>query len=138
LGTVPTTTNQAATTFEGIASEVVIDLLLPAAETALEAAAEVQAPILGAPVLKQVFEGLTNEAMSLMAHALLTALVESGVKIIITIQTEAEKSAYAAAEGRLRAALLTKDAAQVAAARKVFEDAADSIVHSDGWLGQHH
>jgi hypothetical protein len=137
VGAVPTTTNQAATTFEGIASEVALSLVLPTAEKALEAAAELELPFLAAPVVKQLFEGMTNEAMSLMAHALLTALVDNGVKIIITIQTEEEKSAYAAAEGQLRSALLTKDAARIAAARKVFEDAADSVIHSDGSLNTH-
>jgi hypothetical protein len=134
----PETTNQAATTFEGIASEVALNLLLPIAERSLETAAEAQLPFLALPIIKDVFEGGTNELMSLLAHDLLLAMVDAGVKIIITVQTEAEKSAFMAAEGVLRAALLTKDAAQITAARKVFEDAADSIVHYDGSLNTHH
>lgn len=133
----PATDNKALETFDGIASEVALNLLLPVAEKAAEGAAEGAAPFLALPIVKQVFEAFADEAMSLAAHAMLTAFVQAGVKIIVTIQTEEEKMAYQKAEGALRAALLSKDPTQIQSARKEFENAADAIVHSDGSLNHH-
>lgn len=134
----PTTDNQALETFDSIASSVVLKALLPVAEKAAETAAEAEVPFLAFPVVKQIFEGVADHEMELFARELLTIMVQSGVKIIVTIQTDAEKTAYLKAEGDIKAALLTKDPAKIAEARKAFNAAADSVIHSDGWLVTHH
>lgn len=137
MGASPTTTNQVAETFDSIASQISLNLLLPAAEKSLETAAEVAEPWLLTPVIQQLFEGATNEVMGLAAKDLLTALVDNGVKIILTIQTDAEKTVYSAAEGALRSALLGGDPVAIAKAKGDFTNAADSIIHCDGSLNTH-
>lgn len=120
----PSTVNHAAETFDTIASGAVMKILVPVAEKAEEAAV----PELNLPVVKQIFEFGVEE----IAAALLNASVALGVKIIITIQTDIEKSTYGAAEGKLRAALLSKDPLAIAKAKAEFENAADSVIHYDG------
>lgn len=137
MGTVPTTDNQALETFDSISADIALKAMLPVAERLAETAAEVAEPVLAAPVIKTLFEGVVNIGMKWVAHYLLTVFVQAGVKIIVTIQTDAEKSAYAKAEGALRAALLQKDPAAIAVAKKGLDEAANSVIHSDGWLNNH-
>lgn len=137
MGAAPTTDNQALETFDSIAADAALKAVLPVVERLTETAAEAQLPFLALPIVKTIFEGGANLLEGQVAKELLLVLVGAGVKIIITVQTDAEKSAYAAAEGATRAALLTKDPAAIAAAKKGMDDAANSIIHSDGWLVTH-
>jgi hypothetical protein len=133
----PTTDNQALETFDNIAATAALKAVLPVVERLTETAAETQLPFLALPLVKQIFEGGANILEEQVAKELLLILVGAGVKIIITVQTDAEKSAYAKAEGATRAALLSKDPAAIAAAKKEMDNAANSIIHSDGWLVNH-
>lgn len=137
MGNLPTTDNPALETFDSIAATAALKAVLPVVEKLTETAAEVQFPFLALPVVKTLFEGGTNILEEQVARELLLVLVGVGVKIIITVQTDEEKSAYAKAEGATRAALLSKDPAAIAAAKKGMDDAANKIIHTDGWLVNH-
>lgn len=133
----PPTDNSALETFDSIAAEAVLKVVLPVAEKATETYAEAQVPFLASPVIKQVFEFGVEKLEEHEAIQLLTLLVQVGVKIIVTIQTDEEKANYSKAEAATRAALLSRDPAQIAAAKKEMDDAAASIIHTDGWLQSH-
>lgn len=137
MSTVPTTDNQALETFDSIAATAALKVVLPVVERITETAAEAELPFLALPLVKQIFEGTANILEEQVAKELLLLLVTAGVKIIITVQTDAEKAAYQKAEGATRAALLSKDPVAIAAAKKEMDNAANQIIHSDGWLVNH-
>ena len=133
----PSTTNQTAQTFDNILSSDAMGKLVPLAEAAANTAAEVAEPWLAAPVVKEVFEFLDDEAIEKLSGLLLQFAVQNGIKLIITVQTDVEKATYSAAEGDLKAALLTNDPAKIAAAKLEFNNAADGVIYSDGSVNTH-
>lgn len=124
MGTVPSGTNTAASTVESIINAAVFDLALKAAEVAAIA----QAPFLGLPVIKTLFEAFLNWVAGVIYKNL--SLVATFV--VIDIQTAEQKIAYLKAEGELRAAHLTGDPDAISKAVVDFKTALASLIHFDG------
>ena len=78
--------------------------------------------------LKQIFTwliGLLGQQISIFFQV-------AGIKLIVTIQTDAEQGVYTQAEGNLRNALLTGDKDAIAKASKEADAAFESLIHYDG------
>ena len=120
----PSQINQPATDVNSIISSIIYSAVLPK----VEATAVVAFPPLGWPGVNFLFK----QAMNYIAGLVFEQLSGVGVKLVITLQTDAEKSNYAAAEGKLRAAMLTKDPIKIKVATDEFKTAFRALVGFDG------
>lgn len=124
MSDVPTTTNQAAQATSDIIDVAEYDAATPAVIAALVAVF----PFLGWPIIGPIFTAIYNY----FAKDLYTEFKFVGIKIVIRIQTDIEKSTYSNAEGALRAAQLTGDPIKIKEATDAFKKAAQSLIHFDG------
>lgn len=124
MGKIPTSVNIPLKTTEDIISFGVYNVALAAAEAALT----VEFPVLATPVAKEIFD----LAMKKIATELYLQLADIAVITFINFETDQEESAYSAAEGNLRQAMLSGDKNEIAKASQNFNDTLDSLVHFDG------
>jgi hypothetical protein len=117
-------TNQAVKTADSIIHSAIYDVAVSAAESAVIA----EVPFLGLPVVKQIF----GAALNYFAGIVYTYLAQAATIQIITLQTDAEKNAYAKAELELRTAHLTGNQDAINKATDDFKKALTNIVHFDG------
>lgn len=95
---------------------------------ALKSAAFAEMPFLKVPPLSWIFDGVVNW----VAGKLYVELSQTATFTILDIKTDAEKRAYAKAEGLLRSAHLTGNQEALDEATKNFKQALGSLIHFDG------
>lgn len=120
----PTTTNPTATLANDVLHALIFDVAVKAAEAEIIAAA----PIMAAPILKQIDEAVLN----FVAGKIYEKLALGATFVIIDAQTSQEAAAANVAAARLKAALATGDDAQITQAKGDFTDAFSKLVHYDG------
>lgn len=129
MGDSPTTTNHAATVANQVLHAMIFDVAVKAAEAELIA----MAPILGAPIIKQLDECLLN----IIADKIYTALAQGVTFAIIDAQTSAEAAAANTARDHLITALQGNDPHAVETATTNFETAFGRLIHYDGSANPH-
>lgn len=124
MGDTPTTTNKPAQTVADIINVAIYDLAVNVAE----AAAIAEFPFLGWPGIKQIFHVILTK----IAGYIYTPLANTAIFTVIKIQTDSQKAAYTAAEGKLRTANLSGDPTIIKEATDEFKKVFRALVHYDG------
>lgn len=126
MGETPTTVNKALETTEAIINGGVMQVISPLVIQVTESIPQLS--FLRIWPISFIFEKIVNFVLQQFS----TLCQQLGVKLIITVQTNEERSAYAQAEGDLRAALITGDPNAISKARIASNAAIDSLIHYDG------
>jgi hypothetical protein len=124
LASIPEKINRPAQTAADIINFAIFDV----AVTVAEAAAIAEVPFLGLPIIRTLF----HMVLTKIAGYIYQPLAMNAIFTVISIQTDSQKSAYAAAEGKLRAANLTGDPMKIKEATDGFKEAFRSLVKFDG------
>lgn len=126
MGDVPTTNNSALGTAEAIINASIVEIGKPIVERL----------ILSIPALSFLniwpLSWLLSYILGKIASFWSEAFQIMGIKLIISIQTEAERSKYAEKEGRLRAILSSGDKDAIDKAKLEADKAFDSFIHYNG------
>lgn len=123
MGATPTT--------ENIPAEVVnagLSFLFNLGTTAMETALNVYAPFTALPGIKQ----LIDMGISWVQRQIYTAIATDATLLIIKFETYLEKQNYHASQGSLQAAIASGNSAVITKAKAEFDQAIDSLGHSDG------
>lgn len=121
----PTTTNQTAAVVNGILKNLISGVGLDA----VEAAAIVELPWLGWPIIKQIFELVLSKIAALIYEQAAYA----ATKIIIDVQVGIEESKVGPAFESLQMAIASGDQNAIALASKDLDKAYGDLIHFDGW-----
>jgi hypothetical protein len=124
MASTPTTTNGTASTVDSIIQSAIFDVALNALKTYLYA----QMPWLSYPIIKQVFGAFLNW----VAGYIYTYLTQVANFTVIDLQTDQEKSSYAAAVTQLQAAQSLGDPNAIQKAKDQFTSTLGNLIHFDG------
>lgn len=120
----PQTENKAATVADQFLHKLIFDVAARAAEAEIIAIA----PIMGAPIIKQ----LDEEAIKFVCGKIYESLAKGVTFTIIDAQTNKEAADANVAKDALKAALQGSDQNAIDQASKDFDQAFEKLVHSDG------
>lgn len=120
----PTTTNQAATVADKVLHALIFDVAVNAAEAAIISAA----PLMDAPVLKQIDEMV----IKFVAGKIYDALAKGTTFAIIDAQTSTEAANANSTEAALKIALAGGNNDAIEKTTQDFKDAFEKLVHLDG------
>lgn len=126
MGEVPTTVNKTLGAAEDIINSGIMSVMAPITIQLISSVPQLS--FLKIWPLSWFLSLIVNKIFSYLNVALQIV----GVKLIITIQTDAERSAYQKSEGELRAALLSGDKDAIEKARLASNNAIDNLIHYDG------
>lgn len=125
----PTQTNS----FAQLVVDIISGLIEGVGAQALEATAEIDIPLLAAPVIKQVFEFVVEKELAKISIG-----VEQGaVTIIFNIQTDNEVSRAIKATLALKAAKAKGDPNEIKQADDDADKAYQDLIHWDGTVSLH-
>jgi hypothetical protein len=124
MASTPTKTNGTVSAVDSIIQSAIFDVALSALKTYLYA----QMPWLSYPIIKQVFGSFLNW----IAGYIYTYLTQVANFTVIDLQTDQEKSSYAAAVTQLQAAQSSGDPNAIQKAKDQFTITLGNLIHFDG------
>lgn len=122
----PTTVNKTLQTTETLINDGVMKVLSPLVIQVVSSIPQLS--FLKIWPISSIFASIVNFILRQFS----TLCQDVGVRLVITAQTNEERSAYSQAEGVLRAALLTGDPNAISKARAQANAAIDALIHYDG------
>lgn len=124
MGETPSANDTTATTVNKIIHDLVFDVAVGAAENAAIA----QVPLLGLPIIKQIFDVLVG----FVAGKIADQLEHVATFTVIDIQTDQESSNYQKATDQLTQAVQSGNPALISVAKENARNALASLIHFDG------